>query len=154
MKAYLSIGSNIHPEKNIPACLKRLKSDFRLRKISSVYETSPVGPAGKGNFWNLGAIVESRLTRNALLAKLRRLESELGRARTRRKYGPRSIDIDLVFYGGWQRTGFERLGFVLIPLAEIAPGFRPGPEGLSLRKLACCFFDPAQKIRKLKKPSF
>src|SRR3989338_8009564 len=91
MKAYLSLGSNINPSKNVPACLQKLRSDFRLLKISSVYETSPVGPAGKRNFWNLGAVLESRLSRKTLLAQLRRMESKLGRIRTVRKYGPRLV---------------------------------------------------------------
>ena len=154
MKAYLSLGSNIHPSKNVPACLQKLRSDFRLLKISSVYETSPVGPAGKRNFWNLGAVLEIRLSRKTLLAQLRRMESKLGRTRTVRKYGPRLIDIDLVFYGNWKRKGFKKLGFVLIPLAEIAPGFRPPRERASLQVLTRQFRDPSQKIRKLKKLSF
>ena len=180
MRAYLSLGSNIQPQKNIPACLKKLKEAFRVRKVSSIYETSPVGPSGpaarkgprpvgKQKFWNLAVEIETRLPRPRLVRALRRIEYELGRVRSPRRFAPRPpksqgcprairrcwrprpIDIDLVLCRGWSRKGFEGLGFVLIPLAEIAPLLKPGGFGSPLGALAGTFRAPGQKIQKRKK---
>lgn len=148
MKAYLSIGSNIRPQKNIPACLKKLGRAFRIRKVSSIYETSPVGPVGKRKFWNLAVEITSSFPRPRLIQALRAIEYELGRARSADRFAPRPIDIDLILYGRWKRRGFEKFGFVLVPFAEIAPRLRPQGFQSSLGRLARFFFDPDQKIRK------
>jgi 7,8-dihydro-6-hydroxymethylpterin-pyrophosphokinase len=164
--AYLSIGSNIRPQKNIPACLKKIRKTFRLRKVSSIYETTPVrlriplpsppkeekaGVRGIKNFWNLVVQIDSSLSRLGLRRALRGIESDLGRIRKGSKYAPRPIDIDLVIYGDWLRTGFQRMAFVLFPLAEIAPRLKPCRSRRSLAQRARSFRDPEQKIRKLGK---
>ncbi len=76
---FLSIGSNIQPEKNVPACIVLLRKSFDVKKVSSVYETDPVGPAGDKKFWNLAAEIESVLPREKLIAEIRDLEEKLGR---------------------------------------------------------------------------
>ena len=116
MKYFLSIGSNVEPAKNIPACLKLLKETFPSAKFSSVYETDPVGPAGKEKFWNLAASLEIDLAKPALLEKLRALEEKLGRRRDpQNKFAARSIDLDILPQPGWQD-----FGFIVVPLSEIA----------------------------------
>lgn len=153
-RAYLSLGSNIRPARNIPACLEKLKEAFGVRKISSVYETSPVGPAGpkrRTKFWNLAVEIETFLSRPELPGKLRRLESALGRVRKQGKFAPRPIDIDLILCRKWIQPGFHRLAFVLFPLAEIAPRLKPVGLKRSLAQLAFKFDDPRQEIRKIGK---
>ena len=147
-KAYLSIGSNIKPAQNIRACLQKLKNAFPIRRVSSVYETSPVGPVGGEKFWNLALEIETPLSRFQMQHQLRRLESELGRVRNRNKFAPRPIDIDLVLYKNWRRAGFEKLAFVLFPLAELAPRLKPRGQPFSLGQLRRQFNRPDQKIRK------
>lgn len=152
MKAYLSIGSNIQPSKNTHACIRKLRKYFILRKISSIYETSPVGPVGKKNFWNLAVEIETDLSRPKLQSALRRIESELGRVRGPDKFASRPIDIDLVLYQKWKRTAFHKLAFILFPLAEIAPRLKPVGVKDSLVQLASTFLDPDQRIRRIRKP--
>jgi 2-amino-4-hydroxy-6-hydroxymethyldihydropteridine diphosphokinase len=147
MNAYLSIGSNIHAAKNIPACIRKLKKTFRVKKISSIYETSPVGPVGKRRFWNLAVQIETSLSRPKLREALRSVESELGRKRSTDKFAPRPIDIDLIGYHKSWRKGFEKFAFVLFPLAEIAPyGQARGPAP-TFAELVRRFSDSRQKIR-------
>jgi len=151
VRAYLSIGSNIRPHRNIPRALRKIKKTFRACKISSIYETAPVGPvSGKKEFWNLALQIETRLSREKLRSTLKRLELELGRL-PRSKFAPRPIDIDLILYGNWKRKGFERFAFVLFPLAEIAPRLKPPGKKRSLSGLVRGFSDPGQEIRKIKK---
>ena len=123
---YLSIGSNVHPESNIPACIRLLRETFDVKKISSVYETDPIGPAGDKKFWNLAAEIESVLSRENLIAEIRRLEEKLGRKREANKFAPRSIDIDLL-----PQPGYQEQGFIMIPLAEIAPETKDPETGKS-----------------------
>ena len=150
MIAYLSIGSNIRPSKNIPACLKKLKENFRVRRTSSIYETSPVGPVGKKKFWNLAVQIETSFSKPEFLRRLRAIEKALGRRRTTNRFAPRPIDIDLILFRNWRRPGFEKLAFVLIPLAEIAPRLKPEGFKDPLGKLARAFPDPRQKVRKIR----
>ena len=160
MKVFLSIGSNIRPAKNIPACLKKLKAAFKVKKISPVYETSPltlpspplgerIKVRGNKNFWNLAVQIETSLSRTQLRRNLREVEAKLGRKRNTNRFAPRPIDIDLVGFGNWWRRGAERFAFVLFPLAKIAPRFKPRGVKASLKVLTRDFCDPAQKIRRL-----
>ena len=151
MKAYLSLGSNIHPAQNLLACLKKIRKTFLLQKVSSIYETSPVGLVGPRPFWNLALQIETSLARNQLQRKLRRIERELGRVRGKNKFLSRPIDIDLIAYRNWRRVGFEKFAFILFPLAQIAPRLK-GVHRKSLHQIAQGFCDPKQKIRKIRKP--
>ena len=127
---FLSIGSNIQPEKNVPACIVLLRKSFDVKKVSSVYETDPVGPAGDKKFWNLAAEIESVLPREKLIAEIRDLEEKLGRKRGENKFAPRSIDIDLL-----PQPGYQEQGFIMIPLAEIAPPAVDPETGKSFAEL-------------------
>lgn len=123
MRYFLSLGSNIEPEKNISAAIKLLKKDFNLQKISSVYETDPVGPcredkqmAEAQKFWNAAAEIEVPWTRTELIERLRILETSLGRKREANKFAARPIDIDVL-----PQNDYTTQAFIMIPLAEIAP---------------------------------
>jgi 2-amino-4-hydroxy-6-hydroxymethyldihydropteridine diphosphokinase len=129
---FLSLGSNIRPEKNIPVCLERLKKKFHVKQISSIYETKPVGAAKGGNFWNLAAAIETDLDQETLSRELRQIENALGRKRDPRdKYAPRTIDIDLL-----PQPGYQKQAFIMIPLAEIAPKEIDPESGRSIADLA------------------
>lgn len=114
---YLSIGSNINPAEYIPLCIEELKNNFKVKHISSTYETPPVGPAGDDNFWNFAAEIVTDLETAQLQDKLRSIEKKLGRKRSsNNKFLARTMDIDIL-----PQPGFQEMSFIMIPLAEIAP---------------------------------
>ena len=142
---FLSIGSNIRPKKNIPACLKLLKRTFRVRKISSIYETKPVGPAGDKNFWNLVVEIETGLERKALTSTLRTLEKKLGRQRNRKnRFAPRTIDLDIL-----PQPDYQKYAFIMVPLAEVAPKKRDPESGKTFQSLAKPLLEGAQAFKKI-----
>jgi 2-amino-4-hydroxy-6-hydroxymethyldihydropteridine diphosphokinase len=107
------------------------------------YETRPVGGPPQGDFLNAVVEVETRLAPRELLLGLLEIERSLGRARAERN-GPRTIDLDLVLMG--ERVAsepglelphprFRDRGFVLAPLAEVAPDARDPVTGLTAREL-------------------
>ncbi|MCA9523775.1 MAG: 2-amino-4-hydroxy-6-hydroxymethyldihydropteridine diphosphokinase [Myxococcales bacterium] len=102
---------------------------FRVRRISSLYETRAVGPE-QPSFLNAAVWGETTRSAAALLSELKRLERAFGRQSGGLRWGPRPLDIDILLYGG-EVIESERLivphprmaerGFVLEPLCEIAP---------------------------------
>ena len=114
---YLSLGSNLHSSHAVPACIKLLKENFSIKKISSIYETEPIGPAGGNAFWNLVVQIETGLNQKSLDQSLKKIEEMLGRKRDpHNKYAPRLIDIDIL-----PQKDYDKLPFIIIPLAEISP---------------------------------
>lgn len=127
--AYISIGSNINPKKNIEKCLQLLKKEFEFIAQSPCYETKPYGYEKQANFLNLAVGIKTRLKPHELLKKLQEIENRLGRKRAFR-FSPRTIDLDILLYGSEaisnkdltipHKSLFER-DFMLIPLLDIAP---------------------------------
>jgi len=130
--AYIGVGSNVG--KKILLCQEAIseiiKSDRnRLLAQSSFYKTEPLGYTNQDWFVNGVIKIETDLTPHELLQALKTIESHLGRRETFR-WGPRTIDLDLLFYDEEQiqledlQVPHPRLHerqFVLIPLAEIVP---------------------------------
>ena len=146
-RAYIGLGSNLDDP---AAQLRRARAaladlpETRLVAVSSVYRSRPLYEAGKGtpdqpDFCNAVAALDTRLTAEALLAALLRIEDRQGRTRAQR-WGPRTLDLDLLLYGDEQRRsprlmlphpGLTQRAFVLYPLHEIAPGLEiPGHGAL------------------------
>jgi 2-amino-4-hydroxy-6-hydroxymethyldihydropteridine diphosphokinase len=128
---YLCLGSNLGDRfKNILKALQTLKeAGFNIKKISSIYETSPWGKTNQPYFLNLVLKGETKLSPKGLLKKIKNIEKTFGRE-TAEKRGPRIIDIDILFYKEEIiNTPFLKIPhpllhkrvFVLIPLKEIAP---------------------------------
>jgi 2-amino-4-hydroxy-6-hydroxymethyldihydropteridine diphosphokinase len=114
------------------AAVERLGAELRIVRVSSIYETEPQDVTGQPWFLNQVVEAETELFPRQLLARTQKIESELGRKRGRPK-GPRTIDIDILFYGGAVIAAPElevphpRIAerrFVLEPLAELAPELR------------------------------
>jgi 2-amino-4-hydroxy-6-hydroxymethyldihydropteridine diphosphokinase len=131
---YLSLGSNLGDRLGgLQAAMARLEApDFRIRRVSSIYETEPVDLRDQPWFLNLVLEAETELFPKQLLARIRKVELELGRKRLRKK-GPRSIDIDILLYGETviesaklviPHPRLTERRFVLEPLAELAPQLR------------------------------
>ncbi len=127
---FLSLGTNLGDRQaNLEAALAALPPQVRLLERSSVYETAPWGVTDQPDFLNMVVCGKTTLPPVRLLAYLKRLEQDLGRVPSIR-YGPRLIDIDILFYGSQMLDTPELIiphprlperAFVLVPLAEIAP---------------------------------
>lgn len=128
---YLGIGSNLGDRrKNIRLAIKKINAlkDTKIIKVSKIIETKPIGgPPNQGKFLNAALKIKTHLAAPLLLKKLKTIEKELGRIKTVR-YGPRSVDLDILFYGDRvinrkdlkvpHPKVFERQ-FVIKPLLEI-----------------------------------
>ena len=135
--AFLGLGSNLGDRvSNIREAIDRLgrSGEIRVLRISSLYETAPVGFAEQPDFINAVAEIETSVQPLDLLHAILDIEKEMGRVRNIR-WGPRVIDIDLLIYDEISIDLPElvlphpRMGeraFVLAPLAEIAPNQRIG----------------------------
>jgi 2-amino-4-hydroxy-6-hydroxymethyldihydropteridine diphosphokinase len=131
---YIALGSNLGDRAaNLARAIAALNSaGIRVVGQSSIYITEPVEAPGQAHFLNAVVEAETPLLPLQLLHALLKIERELGRRRIT-PHGPRSIDVDLLFYGSSVIRSKElevphpRLTerrFVLIPLAQIAPEFR------------------------------
>lgn len=142
---YLSLGSNIEPDNYMPACIKLLQNRFRVLNTSSFYETDPVDPAGFHPFWNAVVEIETSLSKDELVEALREIETKLGRRRDpQNKFKPRSIDIDVL-----PQPDYEKLGFIIVPLAEIAPDVTAGGQRKTFAALAEEWLQEGKGIRKI-----
>lgn len=129
---YLSLGSNIGDRrKNIEKALRQLEKNkiFKIT-ISSFYETESVGPKQR-NFYNIAGKFKTEFSPLELLKTLKHIEKLLGRTKTYR-WGPRVIDIDILFYGKKifktkiltiPHKEILNRAFVLVPMNEICPSF-------------------------------
>ena len=126
---YLGLGSNMGDrQRNLDRALDLLSQRLRVTRVSSAYDTEPVGNVNQPRFLNLVCQVYTRLAPQALLALAKGIECKLGR--TSGTQQPRPIDIDILFYGDLVLDTPELViphprlanrAFVLVPLAEIAP---------------------------------
>ncbi len=133
---YLGLGSNMgHREANLRMALGRLEPLVRIEAVSSLYETAPVGVEAQPPFLNAVARATTGLRPHALLRLVKAIEEEIGR-RPGPVWGPRPIDIDILLMGeqvvatddlAVPHPRLAERGFVLAPLAELAPGLTP-PE--------------------------
>ncbi len=131
---YIALGSNLGDRSaTLARSVEAMNSaGIRVTRQSSIYLTEPVDAPGQASFLNAVAEAETSLMPLQLLHALLKIERELGRRRIA-PHGPRTIDLDILFYGSSVIRGPElqvphpRLAerrFVLVPLAEIAPEFR------------------------------
>lgn len=131
--AYIGLGSNLGDRAGnlLLAVRGLLEASFDLCKLSGIYETEPVGLENADNFLNMVAEIQAtHVTSSQMMARLLRIEYLLGR-REKSEKKPRTIDLDLLFYGNERADSpfltlpHPRLhlrNFVLVPLAEVAPG--------------------------------
>ncbi len=128
--AFLGLGTNLgEREKNLDRAIEMIGRKMCLCERSSRYETAAWGYAEQPDFLNQVLKVQTDLTPLRLLNYLKKIEVELGRVESFR-YGPRLIDIDILFYDDRIRNTsrlqiphprLTERAFVLIPLEEIAP---------------------------------
>jgi len=123
--AYLSLGSNILPEKNLVRALQLLKEQGEIEKISNAWESKSVGADGP-NYLNaciaFGTLLGWLELKEQVILPI---ELRLGRRRTENKFAPRTMDIDITLFDdiscddkSWEKA------FVVVPLAEIYPSYQ------------------------------
>ena len=129
---YLGVGSNLGNK--VKNCLRALEGiavfdHTHIQTVSSLYKTEPVGYHNQDWFINCVAQVMTTLALRPLARLLQGIEQQMGRTKTF-KMGPRIIDLDILFYGAVvieetdliiPHPHLHERGFVLVPLAEIAP---------------------------------
>ena len=131
-RAFIGAGANLgEPVRQIQRALDELQKSpgVKLGAVSSLYRTQPVGPIAQPPFVNAVFSLECGMSPQELLALLLSVEEKMGRIR-RERWGPRVIDLDLLFYGDMVINGqglevphprLHERRFVLAPLVEIAP---------------------------------
>lgn len=150
--AFIALGSNLAEPltqvNNALAALARIPGS-RVVATSSFYRTPPLGPQDQPDYLNAAVALETTLSAEALLDNTQRIELEQGRVRKAERWGPRTLDLDIMLFGD-ATINTERLtvphydmknrAFMLLPLSEIAPALRfPDGERLAdvLERLDC-----------------
>lgn len=143
--AYLSMGSNIGNRlEHLQLAVRQLNEhpSITVRKISSVYETEPVGLTEQAKFLNIAVELETSLEAIELLHACQSIENKLGRMRKIR-WGPRTVDLDILLYNEEQiqledlivpHLRMQERAFVLVPLVEIAKEAKNPVTGKLYRK--------------------
>jgi len=133
MRAYIGIGANLgNRDETIARALELLarRPGVEVLEVSTLRETDPVGYADQPRFLNGAAAVETELDPRTLLHELLAVERELGRTRAGPRFGPRTIDLDLLVYGDREvsepgltvpHPRLAERAFALEPLAELDP---------------------------------
>jgi 2-amino-4-hydroxy-6-hydroxymethyldihydropteridine diphosphokinase len=141
---YLALGTNLADRMdNLQRAVAALPPAVSVTALSSVYETPPWGYADQPAFLNMALTAETDLEPLALIAFLKKLETDLGREKTFRN-GPRLIDIDILFYDDLRidepglvipHPRLHERAFVLVPLNDIAPNLIHPELGRAVRDL-------------------
>ncbi|MDH1127280.1 2-amino-4-hydroxy-6-hydroxymethyldihydropteridine diphosphokinase [Enterobacter sp. GD03975] len=142
--AYIAIGSNLaSPLEQVNAAVQALGEipQSRIVAVSSFYRTPPLGPQDQPDYLNAAVALETVLDPETLLDNTQRIELQQGRVRKAERWGPRTLDLDMMLFGH-EVINTERLtvphydmknrGFMLWPLSEIAPDLT-FPDGISLK---------------------
>lgn len=98
--AIISIGSNIDAEKNIARMLKILGNEVEIQKISTLVKTKPIGIENQPDYTNGAVKIETNRNRKELKRLLKAIEDQLGRDRSAPKFGPRTMDLDIMVWNG------------------------------------------------------
>jgi 2-amino-4-hydroxy-6-hydroxymethyldihydropteridine diphosphokinase len=155
-EVFLGLGANVgDPLQQLGVAVDALRGFIQDLAVSSVYRTEPVGYAEQPDFLNVVVRGWTTLDAEALLDRVQGVEREMGRERTFRN-APRVIDIDLLAYGDavldtprltLPHPGIPNRGFVLHPLAEIAPAWRHPVLGKTAREL----LDAASRLERVQR---
>ncbi len=150
VSAFIGLGSNLQqPREQVTTALVELAAlpVTRVSGVSSLYRSAPLGPADQPAYINAVARLETQLSAEALLDALQAIEARHGRVRSGERWGPRTLDLDILLYGDTTidnarlrvpHPGIAERNFVLQPLADIAPALViPGLGEVRERLLHC-----------------
>ena len=161
-QVFLSLGSNISRTQNIRAGLNQLETCFGELRLSPVYESEPVGFEGDC-FYNLVVEIDCSVSLSELTACLKKIEDDNGRQRGGPKFSARSLDIDILTFGDvvgtYQGIELPRAelyfnGFVLLPMAKLAPMSVDAKTGKSYQSLWGSYREKIEKKQKLWRVDF
>lgn len=152
-RVYVSLGSNIEPERNIRAAVRALRAAFAPApvRLSPVYQSPAEGFDGD-DFYNLVAAFDTDASLEQVCERLTAIESAQGRVRNGPRFGPRTLDLDVLLYGDLirhddrfdiPRRDIRRYAHVLGPLAGLAPELRHPESGERIAELWRRFEDKA-----------
>ncbi|MCL4370331.1 MAG: 2-amino-4-hydroxy-6-hydroxymethyldihydropteridine diphosphokinase, partial [Chloroflexi bacterium] len=97
-RVYLALGANLGDRQgNLLQALQRIRATASIEKVSSCYETKPVGYAQQPDFLNMACLITTDSSPSELLRFLKQIEKQMGRQANFRN-APRPIDIDILFY--------------------------------------------------------
>lgn len=157
-RVYLGLGSNLaEPLAQLGAALRAIGElpHSKLAAVSSFYASDPLGPPDQPRYLNAVAALDTELAPLALLDALQAIEQEQGRQRKAERWGPRTLDLDILLFGDRliddprlrvPHYHMQARAFVLYPLAEIAPGLRLA-DGRALDELlAACPFSGLERL--------
>lgn len=132
-RVYIGLGSNLaEPQQQLRGALQALAElpESSLAAVSSLYASDPLGPADQPRYVNAVAALDTDLAPLKLLDALQRIELAQGRERKAERWGPRTLDLDILLFGDRlideprlkvPHYHMQARAFVLYPLAEIAP---------------------------------
>jgi 2-amino-4-hydroxy-6-hydroxymethyldihydropteridine diphosphokinase len=160
-RVFVGVGSNVGRRLHFLRQAVRALSGIlgvRVQNVSPVYETSPVGPDQR-DFLNAVLELRSSVAPIGLLRHMKEIEGKLGRQK-RQHWGPREIDLDLIFFGDRRQRGelhlphprWKERKFVVWPLADIAPRFVDVASGHSVATVRRKLTDPDQSIKLYPRP--
>lgn len=130
MTAYIGVGSNVHPVRNIKKAFSELAGFCRIVAASTFYITEPLRGRKQPDYYNGVWAVETDIEPRSLKQKLRNIEEMLGRRRLADKYASRPIDLDIVLYGDLvlceddieiPDSHIAERPFLAVPIKEINP---------------------------------
>lgn len=145
-RCYIGLGANLtEPVAQLQRAVQALKQlpNSQLGRVSCFYSSKPMGPQDQPDYVNAVAALDTALSAAELLAALQQIEQQQGRQRKAERWGPRTLDLDILLYGQQQiatstltvpHYGMTTREFVLYPLAEIAPDLVL-PDGTVLTQL-------------------
>ncbi len=157
-RAYIGLGSNLdHPATHVRQALEDLSAlpDSHLAAASALYASAPMGPADQPDYVNAVAALDTGLDAHALLRALQGIEAAHGRVRGPQRWGPRTLDLDLLLFGdaviddedlSVPHPGLPERDFVLYPLSEIAPDLIVPGQGSLGELLARCPRDGLKRL--------
>lgn len=131
--AYIGLGANLDdPARHVRRAVAELAAlpQSKFGAVSRFYRTAPVGPRDQPDFVNAAVRLDTGLAPRTLLAALQDIERAHGRVRDGRRWGPRTLDLDILLYGdrSERQAGLTlphpeigRRAFVLVPLLDVAP---------------------------------
>ena len=144
--AYIAIGSNLaSPLEQVNAAVQALGEipQSKIVAVSSFYRTPPLGPQDQPDYLNAAVVLETALNAETLLDNTQRIELQQGRVRKAERWGPRTLDLDIMLFGDEvinsprltvPHYDMKNRGFMLWPLYEIAPTLH-FPDGATLRQV-------------------
>lgn len=159
---YIGLGANLgDPHMQVEQALEQLQHlpSSEVAAASSLYQTAPVGPADQPDFINAVARLDTGLEPLELLAALQQIERRHGRIRNGQRWGPRTLDLDILLIGDQvlslpqlcvPHPQMQARAFVLGPLAEIAPPGLEIPGQGRLHELLAAVKDDARAMRRLR----